>query len=82
MCLLGAAFLHELKITNANLGTSLQDRKDAAIAKSSLLPVLVVVEMTSLLVVDEVNTLVGKLRNLLSLLCYLMRCFGFSASLL
>ena len=68
MSLLVAACLHELKITYANLGPSLQDRKDATVSKTRQRPVFVVVEIASLLVVDEINILLGKLRNLLGFL--------------
>ena len=43
MYLLGAAFLHELKIPRPDFGLAFQDRKNATITKSSLLPVLVVI---------------------------------------
>jgi len=57
-------YLYELKVTHADLWLAFQDRKDTSIPKSSFLAVFVVIEITSLSVVDEVQIFLGKLGNL------------------
>ena len=59
---------HELKIPRPDFGLAFQDRKNATITKSSLLTVLVVIEIASLSVIDEINIFLAKLRNLFGLL--------------